>query len=589
MKKTSKLQRPSKGASSSDAASRSTLEGDIRTQNAAMRLQSLSQSKQLDEDDFLEAMTLLSDRPNGYVGSRKRRRHDTSKIEHSAAATAALARFQNPKVHSKRTNRALLQELSVSQAGSDQVKKKQRDAAGDMNTSTLDTVSTVQPSDQSLVDYLFSNRKSAVIEGPNMLKEMGLPLAPLLNSDLQQTWIREARASKKDTPHSDELTELEQRLNVNAFAHMLASEVRMCTVTGLRLPSDLLSAFQIQLQVETGSPWLVPDNVQPERCERPFLESAGSDQSPFSLKDFSRSTQHGSSRSDGEVSDLGEPSGLPQQALESDTFEERLPEKETQDKRASIVAMPVTSNAAYITSSRATLKWLVKNRLWNTQWVPLRWWLVMKKSINSVLIRQNLPAYVEKLLRCKLVRHLASLASPQNGPHLSAFDGRNMTHDMTAGDDGVRLALEVQNEELQSVAAILWFGGEKHQKTGGSFFGMKTDYKNSKSRNNSSEMIERTIPIYDMQEMLTFNEFKWLRDASLATYNGADQGNVFKHELVVLRHDSRTVRTLGLLWLLRNFQNPFTSHRVSLRAVLPASTMSQQARKHESSTSISGL
>ncbi|KAF2803706.1 uncharacterized protein BDZ99DRAFT_452746 [Mytilinidion resinicola] len=83
-----------------------------------------------------------------------------------------------------------------------------------------------------------------------------LPIPPVLKpmaASIKPPW-----KEPKPDPDLNNLTPFQKKLYQNPYAHALATPVRLCSATLLRLPSDLLLSMQVKLHPTTEAPWLVP-------------------------------------------------------------------------------------------------------------------------------------------------------------------------------------------------------------------------------------------------------------------------------------------------------------------------------------------
>ncbi|MCJ1463777.1 hypothetical protein MMC07_002386 [Pseudocyphellaria aurata] len=83
-----------------------------------------------------------------------------------------------------------------------------------------------------------------------------LPKSPLMDSKLVSA--REHYMRRKQRPNREYPSDLEEKLSMNPYAQALASPLRHCGLTGVRLPKELLLDFGIVNHPKTGLPWHFP-------------------------------------------------------------------------------------------------------------------------------------------------------------------------------------------------------------------------------------------------------------------------------------------------------------------------------------------
>ena len=59
-------------------------------------------------------------------------------------------------------------------------------------------------------------------------------------------------------------------------ARMLASPVRTCSVTEIRLPNEFLTPYIICKDPKTDVPWQIPSNIHPNPSEQALEDELGS-------------------------------------------------------------------------------------------------------------------------------------------------------------------------------------------------------------------------------------------------------------------------------------------------------------------------
>ncbi|KAI1080725.1 hypothetical protein F5B20DRAFT_589103 [Whalleya microplaca] len=85
-----------------------------------------------------------------------------------------------------------------------------------------------------------------------------LPLSPIMDPSY---WAAKQRHRQMKPKPGRPQNPLERQMRVNPFANALASSVRQCAVTRVRLPKFFLQDFRLVAHPETGDPWWVPRSL----------------------------------------------------------------------------------------------------------------------------------------------------------------------------------------------------------------------------------------------------------------------------------------------------------------------------------------
>ncbi|KAI4167825.1 MAG: hypothetical protein LQ343_006897 [Gyalolechia ehrenbergii] len=238
----------------------------------------------------------------------------------------------------------------------------------------------------------------ALKESPSSLQ---LPLSPLMDPTLQGA--RNRYRVRKPEP-SGEPSDFQKRLSKNPYAQALATPVRSCSVTNVRLPSYFLLDFGLTPHPRTGKPWQIPI---------------------FAL--------------DPNVS-------VPNEASRSVQVSEQSSDASSEDDAATDSAAPSTKRPAravagsHVVSQRAAMKFMsdVKRKSY-LQMVPHRWKLDTRFKTDDLVWREDMDVFVLDLMRKKAVRLLKYLSS-RSAAYIAKCEGYE----------------DIQNKHQPG--AVLWWG-----------------------------------------------------------------------------------------------------------------------------------
>ncbi|KAI1418978.1 hypothetical protein F5Y12DRAFT_780371 [Xylaria sp. FL1777] len=118
-----------------------------------------------------------------------------------------------------------------------------------------------------------------------------LPLSPIMDPSY---WDATTRHQTPKSKRSKATNSVERQFRKNPFAQALATPIRQCTASHIRLPSFFLQDFNLITHPETGTPWWVP-------CSLTWDKPAGSQQVDLT------SDEQANSGTERESSDLSEP------------------------------------------------------------------------------------------------------------------------------------------------------------------------------------------------------------------------------------------------------------------------------------------
>ncbi|KAL8943611.1 MAG: hypothetical protein Q9216_000976 [Gyalolechia sp. 2 TL-2023] len=196
-----------------------------------------------------------------------------------------------------------------------------------------------------------------------------LPLSPLMDPRFQRA--RDRYRVRKPEP-TGELSDFQKKLSKNPYAQALATPVRSCSLTNLRLPSYFLLDFGLTPHPRTGKPWQIPTLALDQN-----VSVSGETSRPVRPTDASN---------------------------ENDA---------ATDSSAPSAKRPARAVAgSHVISQRAAMKFMskVKRRSF-MQMVPHRWKLDTRFNIDDLVWREDMDAFVLDLMRRKAVKLLKYLSS----------------------------------------------------------------------------------------------------------------------------------------------------------------------------------
>ncbi|MCJ1382797.1 hypothetical protein MMC17_005910 [Xylographa soralifera] len=253
-----------------------------------------------------------------------------------------------------------------------------------------------------------------------------LPLSPLMHPQLLAARRRHTKA--KPLPSKD-LTQFQSLLEKNPYAKILASPVRSCILTGVRLPCSLFLPLTIQNHPRTRKPWLVPQGLG-----YLAVPGTGSETTPPMPPRSYRNAVNPTH------SDLGSHTSIKQQTASP-------PSKPTPIRSVhsfvpsspSPTLLPSVSSTAYITTQLSALDHIAASKpRFLHRILPFRWKTHLGTSLQSTVCRDDLSDFVLSRLRERLIQRLLTLAD---------------------GDDPYFIAYsKVVNGGPYHMGAVLWVG-----------------------------------------------------------------------------------------------------------------------------------
>ncbi|KAL8733801.1 MAG: hypothetical protein Q9181_003449 [Wetmoreana brouardii] len=291
-------------------------------------------------------------------------------------------------------------------------------------------------------------RKKSTAHTPDDIEATSpLPLSPLMDSNLQAA--RNRYKTCKPEP-SGEPSEFQKKLWKNPYAQALATPVRSCTLTGVRLPSSFLLDFGLTPHPTTGKPW----------------------QLPKLLVDSNINDTRKTSNSSGHLEQ-----GMPP-SVEDD------PGAESPSRK------PVRTVAgSYIIAQRPAVK-LLSNLKQKTymQMIPQRWKQDGRFKAEEIVWRQDMDNFVLELMRRKTVKLLKYLSS-QPAAYIVACEGYE----------------DIQNKH--QLGAVLWLGEPDNDQRSTSSEESPPPYAMMEYRSSGP------IPLYNLPALLGLDYLHQLRDS----------------------------------------------------------------------------
>lgn len=278
----------------------------------------------------------------------------------------------------------------------------------------------------------------------------------------------------------------------------LASPVRSCKLTGLRLPEDFHLKFGLQPHPETGAPWYLPRLASDQKHKS----------EPTDL-------------SEQESSDVGESTSQP----------------DTTVSESSNPSLKRTLSSAHFTARYDALRFISNLRRRHLRaLIPFVWKEDPSLDLDDLVWREDMAEYVLALLRNNVVHRLTSLGARPVG-YISPC----------LGWDHI--------DKHHQVAAVLWLGGplpmNKHIRAGGG----STDEEEDKEKRDMGPpayaMVyyrNRYIPAYNLPDLLGRRLLSRLE-------TGCEH---FKGSMAVLKQKHLTTEAQLGLWRLMGYLAPYT-------------------------------
>lgn len=236
-------------------------------------------------------------------------------------------------------------------------------------------------------------------KGPDSLS---LPLSPLMDQGLLRA--RNRYRNRKTEP-SSEPTEFQKKLLKNPYAQALATPVRSCSLTNVRLPSHFLLDFGLAPHPRTGKPWQIPKLALDPNVTTPGDASKFDRPASASYKDDVATNPSGSST-----------------------------------KRP---ARAVAGN--HVISQKAAITFVsnIKRKSF-FQMVPHRWKLDTRFKTDDLVWREDMDDFILELMRKKAVKLLQYLSSRPSA-YIVKCEGYE----------------DIQNK--QQPGAVLWLGKPENE------------------------------------------------------------------------------------------------------------------------------
>ncbi|KAI3325102.1 hypothetical protein HD806DRAFT_533698 [Xylariaceae sp. AK1471] len=139
-----------------------------------------------------------------------------------------------------------------------------------------------------------------------------LPLSPIMDPSYWEATMRhQAPKAKEGKPQNS----VERQFRKNPFAKALATPIRQCTASRVRLPTFFLQDFNLIAHPETGQPWWVPRSlVWEESAESQQADTLNTefsmDYQEFRDEQANVETDRGGSDNQGEVSRVDTPTAV---------------------------------------------------------------------------------------------------------------------------------------------------------------------------------------------------------------------------------------------------------------------------------------
>ncbi|KAF7157582.1 hypothetical protein CNMCM6106_003389 [Aspergillus hiratsukae] len=330
-----------------------------------------------------------------------------------------------------------------------------------------------------------------------------LPQSPLLTKALP----RVDKKRKKRPTQSDA-----DRLRLNPWAVALASPLRMCAVTGTRLPRDFLTEWGLVQRPDDDRLWFMPVHLLQDELSSSKVAQADRD-------------------------DQADRSSPENKSLRSLRIVDHLPLLKD-------LTIPLARNK----SGRRPLI---------TRLVPLRWrhplGPITNREEKLLIWREDMPEFVLQRMRKHVLKELKDMYGAQKRSKsrlgsLRIIDAKDSSYDALL--EGLRCLEKIERMECGGVL-VMGRQLEQHE-NGDSSNGQEQvhDYELGKSPYPDSVTLPQTqsrVPIFDLTELFS--------QADLAEVRG--YGPLFENTALFLSPDNLTARqALLALWKLKAFLRP---------------------------------
>jgi hypothetical protein len=350
-----------------------------------------------------------------------------------------------------------------------------------------------------------------------------LPLSPLMHSRL----IEARRRFKEPKPlPTEEYNEFQKLINQNAYgkswwsivyclplskvspAHILASPIRVCVMTSVRLPSAMMIPFTLKRDQRTGRLWQVPDGFEKEATD-PNQETTLSDLGGDLVWSASRERALDLHVSNGDRSSV----------------DAKYPPAVPRVSKAWITAQyPAIAHIAYMARH-------ARSRY--PRLIPFRWKETFGERLKDVVFREDMADFILSLLRKRVVKLL-----------VDNFEDRT-----AEGRVGVWRAVEGLPERL---ITVLWFpplaqGNER---------GEKSNIKVIESKPPTYAAFRhegQLVPLFNLQELLGDKEVVRLRNSWAEAAATGNPTLRFKDAVLRIRKRELSGQLVAALWLLRRY------------------------------------
>ena len=338
-----------------------------------------------------------------------------------------------------------------------------------------------------------------------------LPGSPLIDEEMIEARNRYRLPKPRST--NDNVSSFTSRIRRNTFANILASDVRMCALTGVRLPRELMLDFKLLGHPETGDPWILPVGLDKDSTalERDFQGLDGRPVLHEEVHDEELRAGDGHGGEDSDAGSLGTHATQSPNSTQAQVPITKIPTEPAVGSR-SLRIMARGDAMSYITSKRGR-----RNAL--STLIPWRWKELSYVPYQRLVWREDMEAFILRLLQKKVVRHLLIL-------------GRGLR------DHRVKYFIPTRDR-----LANLAFKGESALQPGAVLFlryGSKTPVPARVAVGGEG----RQVPLYDLKALLLREDIQNLKDSCRS---------IFIFQIVLLREKRFSLEVLKWLWILQQY------------------------------------
>ena len=311
---------------------------------------------------------------------------------------------------------------------------------------------------------------------------------------------------------------------ISTAARMLASPVRMCTLTNIHLPLHFLSAFSPVKNARTGNPWLIPEETS---IKYPGKRGSVNSQNDQTFQSSKRASEDSScALAVGEQSkSLTTGSSTQSSNMTAASCQQHL---QSASSEATVGSLPSPSLSLYVVSSFPALeKVSLLGSRQTHRFLPFFWKDQLGLQSRNIVWRKDMPDYVLDQMRGEAMKGLSYLASRLGNVYLVPMQGVWSSVD-----------------KVSQAGAFLWTGVKKRE----------TAFDETTQESGGSELLppppyamldwrkHRTV-VYNLPYVLGDRHFGRLMESL----------PIFENELIAMKRKSNTAGLQMIFWKIMGY------------------------------------